>query len=326
MASQPTQSTRARELYVDMTLSGHERAYYHSPDGRVFENELGPAICYFPDGQQMISGSGDKTTRLWDMRAGKERKEARVVNEHGVHAVAVSRDGRWLITACGGLTDPGEVKACEWKTGIVKIFEGHPQGISCIGISVNSKLLARGSWDGTTRIWSLDTGELVGGSLDPRSNIVSAVRFSHNSKKFAVNLSTGKCLEVWDIETRKLDVSVGKYSSSAPWRGGLVICPPLFWTTQDRTIVAAFSFWNGDSNSDSYPTTIYEFDSLTLETIRVGAPFKGHTCIILGLALSSDCTFPVSVSDDDTVKLWAFDSRQLLASFHVQSLESCPLP
>ena len=85
-----------------------------------------------------------------------------------------------------------------------------------------------------------------------------------------------------------------------------------------------FSLWDGDSDSDSYPITIYEFDSWTLETI--GAPFKGHTRIILGLALSSDCTLLVSASDDDTVKLWAFDSRQLLASFHVQSLESCPLP
>ena len=93
MASHPTQSIRARGLHVDtVTLSGHERAYYHSPDGQVFENELGPAICYFPDGQQMISGSGDKTTRLWDLRARIERKEARVVNEHGVHAVAVSRE------------------------------------------------------------------------------------------------------------------------------------------------------------------------------------------------------------------------------------------
>ena len=94
---------------------------------------------------------------------------------------------------------------------------------------------------------------------------------------------------------------------------------PVFWTTQDTTIVAAFSFWDGDSDSDSYPITIYEFDSLRLETI--GAPFKGHTRIILqvGLAFSSDCTLLVSASNDDTVKLWAFDSRQLLASFHVHS-------
>ncbi|KAG2113702.1 hypothetical protein DEU56DRAFT_191232 [Suillus clintonianus] len=50
----------------------------------------------------------------------------------------------------------------------------------------------------------------------------------------------------------------------------------------------------------------------------VGTPFEGHTDIVRGLALSSDCTFLASSSDDNTVKLWAFESRQLLASFDVQ--------
>ncbi|KAJ8591227.1 hypothetical protein M405DRAFT_814635 [Rhizopogon salebrosus TDB-379] len=63
--------------------------------------------------------------------------------------------------------------------------------------------------------------------------------------------------------------------------------------------------------------TIYEFDASTLET--VGAPFTGHTKVISGLALSFDGTLVAScASDDDTIKLWAFESRQLLASFHVQ--------
>ncbi|KAG2343608.1 hypothetical protein BDR05DRAFT_837891, partial [Suillus weaverae] len=60
------------------------------------------SIFYFPDGQRIISGSDDeKTTRQWDLQAGKEIEEARDVCEQEVHAVAVSRDGRWVITAGG---------------------------------------------------------------------------------------------------------------------------------------------------------------------------------------------------------------------------------
>ncbi|KIK34814.1 hypothetical protein CY34DRAFT_47852, partial [Suillus luteus UH-Slu-Lm8-n1] len=63
--------------------------------------------------------------------------------------------------------------------------------------------------------------------------------------------------------------------------------------------------------------TIYEFDASTLET--VGTPFKGHTGRVTGLALSFDGALLASSSRDDTIKLWAVESRQLLASFHVQN-------
>ncbi|KAG2745145.1 hypothetical protein P692DRAFT_20671976, partial [Suillus brevipes Sb2] len=64
---------------------------------------------------------------------------------------------------------------------------------------------------------------------------------------------------------------------------------------------------------------VYEFDSSTLQT--VGTPFKGHTNLITGLALSFDNALLASASyDDNTIKLWAFESRQLLASFDVQNI------
>ncbi|KAG1797209.1 kinase-like domain-containing protein [Suillus subaureus] len=70
-------------------------------------------------------------------------------------------------------------------------------------------------------------------------------------------------------------------------------------------------------DSESVAKMIYEFDASTLET--VGVPFEGHTKIIYGLALSFDCALLASASYDDTIRLWAFESRQLLASFDVQS-------
>jgi WD40 repeat protein len=66
------------------------------------------------------------------------------------------------------------------------------------------------------------------------------------------------------------------------------------------------------------PKTIYEFNGSTLET--VGASFQGHTNLITGLGLSFDQTLLASASIDNTIKLWAFESRQLLASFDVQNI------
>jgi hypothetical protein len=256
----------------------------------------------------MISGSLDKTTRQWDLKAGKEIEGARDVCEQKVLAVAVSQDGRWVVTGGGYF---GHLKVCEVETGIVKTLKGHSRDTLCIDISADSTLLASGSFDETTRIWNLETGKLVAGPFES-INEVGAVRFSPDSKKVAVELDWGTCLEVWDVQSQKLDVRIGKCTG----RG--VGWTPIFWTNENKTIIAAFEFdFTADSDVLDYAKTIYEFDAITLET--VGAPFEGHTKYIDGLALSVDGALLASSSYDDTIKLWAFESRQLLASFDVQN-------
>jgi WD40 repeat protein len=144
-------TARAEKLPVVMTLEGH---------GPAKDNLLNHVfISYLPDGKQMFSGSGDGTSRRWDLETGKEIEEARDVCEQDIRAVAVSRDGRWVVTSTTKdppSDHPGEIKACHVGTRVVKTFKGHSQGIICIDISVNSKLLASGAGDGF-RIWSLDT-------------------------------------------------------------------------------------------------------------------------------------------------------------------------
>jgi len=56
------------------------------------------SIAYFPDGKRMFSGSLDKIARRWDLQSGKEIKEARDVCKEAIWVVAVSRDGRWVVT------------------------------------------------------------------------------------------------------------------------------------------------------------------------------------------------------------------------------------
>jgi WD40 repeat protein len=288
-STQPAVAAPKMILTPVMTLKGHD-------------SEIS-SISYFPDGQQMISAAWDKTTRRWDLQAGKEIEGARDLCEWDVDAVAVSRDGRWVITA-GGDEKCRELKACEIETGMVKKFQGHSQDINCIDISEDSMLLASGSRDRTARIWSLDTGKLV---IGPFENVdwMGAIRFSQDSKKLAMNSIVGSCLEVWDVQTQKLDRRVGKS------RRGSVTNAQVFWTNKD-TILATFTFEVGDA---VIATTVYEFDASTLQTL--GAPFQGHTKVIFGLALSFDGALLASTSHDNTIKLWAFESRQLLASFHI---------
>ncbi|KAG1836951.1 WD40-repeat-containing domain protein, partial [Suillus subalutaceus] len=292
---QPAAAATGMTLTPVLTLEGHE--------------EHVRSISYFPDCKRMISGSMDRTARRWDLQEGKEIKEVRDVCEQGVYSVVVSKDGRWVITAGGLLnhTDPGEIKAYEVETGNMKTFRGHARMVTCINCSTDSTLLASGSWDGTARVWSLDTGKLVAGPFESK-DWPGAVLLSPDSKKLAVKSEAGKCIEIWDVQSQTLDVRVGGFK----FVGVPFTYTPLFWTNKNKNILAAFSF-----TDNNVASTIYEFDATTLQTS--GAPFEGHTKIVTGLALSFNCAVLASASDDNTIKLWAFESRQLLTSLTVQN-------
>ncbi|KAG2065486.1 hypothetical protein BDR04DRAFT_1161345 [Suillus decipiens] len=104
-------------------------------------------ISYFPDGQRMISGCLDKTTRKWGLKTGKAIQAVRNICEKDVCEEAVSRNGRWVVTGDGdNLSDEDDGE----DVGELKAFD----------ISADSTLLASGSYD---KIWNLETGKLVAG-------------------------------------------------------------------------------------------------------------------------------------------------------------------
>ena len=71
-------------------LSGHA----HDTDS---EQILIVGLAFTPDGKVLVSGSYDKTARLWDVAAGKE--VASLPHKKEVAAVAVSKDGTRIATA-----------------------------------------------------------------------------------------------------------------------------------------------------------------------------------------------------------------------------------
>ena len=62
------------------------------------------AVAISPDNRWLVTGSSDKTARLWDLTA-KDPAAAPIVlrgHERSINAVAISPDNRWLVTgSCG---------------------------------------------------------------------------------------------------------------------------------------------------------------------------------------------------------------------------------
>jgi WD40 repeat protein len=317
--TQPGAASTKSILTQVMTLKGHK------PVSPLFQDRRHPectmtnyvsSVCYFPDGKQLISGSNDKTARRWDLQAREEMTEARDVRKREVCAVGVSRDGRWVVTAEGAFgSRHGELRVCEVETGVVRSFSDGHIGTISIDISSDSTLLASASSDGSVWIKNLKTGNTVAtwqfSNSSLNTTVMGAIRLSQDSKKLAMRSAIAQSLQVWDVQA---EICVRR----DPVRsyGGLMTDAPMLWTTKDKTIVTAFSFNFSNHMSSQDLKTIYEFDTSTLQT--VGAPFEGHTDLVTGLAISFNCALLASAACDQTIKLWAFESRQLLASFEVQ--------
>lgn len=125
-----------------MTLEGHEPILLNIPNVEQYYNHSVASISYFPDGEQMIIGSTNKTARRWDLRAGTEIEETRDV--------------------CDGPT-----RGCQ--AGVVRILQGHSQSITSTSIrSINADVTVGAPFQGHIHAISVLALSLFSLALLPR--------------------------------------------------------------------------------------------------------------------------------------------------------------
>ncbi len=119
------------------TLSGHTGAVN--------------SIAFSKDGKLAVSGSSDKTLKLWDVT---NRCEIAAYPGHdgGVTSVAFSPDGRYVLS---GSLD-GTLKFWETNSGKEMLtIVAHTFGIRSVAISPNGRFAASGGDDCTLKLWDL---------------------------------------------------------------------------------------------------------------------------------------------------------------------------
>ena len=79
------------------------------------------SVCFSPDGKQVLTGSWDKTVRLWDVESGKELRRLEGHSDK-VDSVCFSPDGKQLLTGSWDKTarlwDPKSGKELPVSKGI----------------------------------------------------------------------------------------------------------------------------------------------------------------------------------------------------------------
>ena len=112
------------------------------------------------------------------------------------------RELRSLLTAVvpGLRLRPRQANLTQPGGPLLRILEGHRDGISAMAV-VDQRRVVSGSYDGTLRVWDLETGEILRtleGNLARGVNVIAVV-----DGRRAIAGSNDGALQVWDLETGK---------------------------------------------------------------------------------------------------------------------------
>ena len=241
------------------------------------------SVAFSPDGKQVLSGSDDKTVKLWDA-AGGQLVHSFEGHSDTVNSVAFSPDGKQLLSGSEDKT----IKLWDAASGqLLHTFEGHSDGVTSVAFSPDGKQVLSGSMDKTIKLWDVASGQLLR-SFEERDG-VSSVAFSPDGRQVLSN--DFHTAELWDAASGQLVRSFeGHYG-------------PIF--------SLAFSPDGKQVLSGSHDHTVKLWDTASGQLVR---SFEGHSGWVESVRFSPDGRRVLSGSLDSTIRLWKTESGELLAT------------
>jgi WD40 repeat protein len=115
------------------------------------------------DNHWLVTGSDDKTARLWDLKAKYAAPDSIVLRGHEgrITTVEFSPDNRWLVTGSDDKTARLWDLNAKYPAASSVVLRGHEGRITAVGFSQNNHWLVTGSDDNTARLWPLQVKDLV---------------------------------------------------------------------------------------------------------------------------------------------------------------------
>jgi COMPASS component SWD3 len=258
------------------------------------------AIAFSADNKNLISGSRDKTIKIWDVNSKKLMRTLEIKSE-GITAIAIYQH----ILAAADIDH--SVKIWNFKTGkLLLTINAHSLPVEAVAISPDGKLVVTGSDDRTIKIWDITTGRLLHtltGHPDYISNLaispdgktlVSGSGDADNKAKLYGNI------KIWNLQTGKLIHSLKQQS---PVRQILI--------TPDGKTIFSGSFGQLQT-AKSAINTIFVWDLRTGTLVR---NFSENSASVESMTITKDGRVLIIGNFSGSINFWDWQKRKLLQTW-----------
>ncbi|HZQ31755.1 MAG TPA: TIR domain-containing protein [Mycobacterium sp.] len=279
-------------------------------------------VAFSPDGRRVISGSRDKSARIWDVETGRQIGPP-LLHTDFVNSVAWSPDGRRV--ASGGSDRTLRIWDAQTGQPIGQPLK-YPGGVDGVGFSPDGRRVVAASYDGTLRVWDVESGRQVGEvSTGGHDGLRTAALSPDGKRVLAVMVGDKDTVRVWDVETGRevgtpfpvYDVAAFSPDGQRVVSGGLDHTVQIWDVETGQQITALTGHtdavtdvaWSPDGRrvvSSSGDNTVRIWDPDTRQ--EIGAPLTGHGVWVNSVAWSADSRRIVSGGADGSVRVWDVDA------------------
>lgn len=215
-----------------------------------------------------------------------------LLNTDGNAETAALLSIRALHTTYTGQADEALQRASARITTL-RLFAGHSGPVQAVAATPDGTGLLTGSADGTVRLWTLASGQVVRTFSDP-SGAVQAVAVSPDGKWLLTGGKDGTT-RLWNLATGE---PVRTFNGHTGAVGSVAFAP-----TGQQVLTG------------SADHTARLWDAQTGSLLRTFAGPNGHTDLISSVAFTPDGRQVVTSSLDKTVRLWDAQTGQLVHTF-----------
>jgi WD40 repeat protein len=294
-------------------------------------------VSWNHDSSKIVSGSLDKTIKIWDAVSGESLNTLEGHFE-SVSSVSWNHDSSKIVSGSYDET----IKIWDAVSGeLLNTLLGHSHRVRSVSWNHDSSKVVSGSRDKTIKIWDAVSGELLN-TLEGHSDDVISVSWNHDSSKI-VSGSADKTINIWDAVSGELLRTLhghcaGVYSVSWNHDSSKIVSGSSDKTIKIWDAVSGELLNTLQSHSDGVSSVSFNHDSSRIvsgsldKTVRIWDAVSGdllstlesHSYAIYSVSWNHDSSKAVSGSRDKTIKMWDAVSGESLDTLegHSESVSS----